>query len=185
MCLVWISEQTAIISLYNINWLVFITQTQCVNCAVRTGSVNVTYFHAVCQSCKDHNSAIRRQTVRLPLRSTPELHSGHDQTVQLTQLSDVRRIHINDWLIRILEGVFTNVCLVVSVMHFDLWVRCASRRRTDGRTVRCHEAVRREDAVDTSSCNLYLEVIHVLCHVKATWVRSVYTRRRHLMYLLP
>jgi len=35
---VWISEQTAIISLYNINWLVFITEIQCVYCAVRTGS---------------------------------------------------------------------------------------------------------------------------------------------------
>ena len=39
MCFVWISEQTAIISLYNINWLVFVTQTQCVYCAVRTVSV--------------------------------------------------------------------------------------------------------------------------------------------------
>jgi len=29
MCLVWISEQTAIISLYGINWLVFITETEC------------------------------------------------------------------------------------------------------------------------------------------------------------
>ena len=29
MCFVWIWEQTAIISLYNINWLVFITQTEC------------------------------------------------------------------------------------------------------------------------------------------------------------
>ena len=37
MCFVWISEQTAIISLYNINWLVFITQTECVYCAVRIG----------------------------------------------------------------------------------------------------------------------------------------------------
>ena len=36
MCFVWISEQTAIISLYSINWLVFITQTECVYCAVRT-----------------------------------------------------------------------------------------------------------------------------------------------------
>ena len=36
MCFVWISEQTAIISLYNINWLVFITETLCVYCAVRT-----------------------------------------------------------------------------------------------------------------------------------------------------
>ena len=36
VCFVWISEQTAIISLYNINWLVFITETVCVYCAVRT-----------------------------------------------------------------------------------------------------------------------------------------------------
>ena len=35
----WISEQTAIISIYNINWLVFITETECVYCAVRTGSL--------------------------------------------------------------------------------------------------------------------------------------------------
>ena len=40
MCFVWISEQTAIISLYNINWPVSITQTQCVYCAVRTGYLN-------------------------------------------------------------------------------------------------------------------------------------------------
>ena len=35
-CFVWISEQTAIISLYSINWLVFITETVSVCCAVRT-----------------------------------------------------------------------------------------------------------------------------------------------------
>jgi hypothetical protein len=37
MCFVWISEQTAIISLYSVNWLVCITETECVYCAVRTG----------------------------------------------------------------------------------------------------------------------------------------------------
>ena len=36
MCFVWIWEQTAIISLYNINWLLFITETESVYCAVRT-----------------------------------------------------------------------------------------------------------------------------------------------------
>jgi hypothetical protein len=41
MCFVWISEQTAIISLYSINWLVFITETECVYCAVRAGYLNV------------------------------------------------------------------------------------------------------------------------------------------------
>jgi len=39
MCFVCISEQTAIISLHSINWLVFITETECVYCAVRTGSI--------------------------------------------------------------------------------------------------------------------------------------------------
>jgi hypothetical protein len=41
MCFVWISKQTAIISLYNINWLVCITERACVYCAVRTWSVYV------------------------------------------------------------------------------------------------------------------------------------------------
>jgi len=39
MCFVWIWEQTAITSLYSINWLVCITETQSVHCAVRTGSL--------------------------------------------------------------------------------------------------------------------------------------------------
>jgi len=52
MCFVCISEQTAIISLYNINLLVFITETQCVYCAIRTGSsskikVNIKVHHFV------------------------------------------------------------------------------------------------------------------------------------------
>ena len=41
MCFVWIWEQTAIISLYSTDWLVFITETGCVYCAVRTGSLNI------------------------------------------------------------------------------------------------------------------------------------------------
>ena len=48
MCFVWIWEQTAIISLYNINWLVFITKTECVYCAVWTGSVCVLDQTSLC-----------------------------------------------------------------------------------------------------------------------------------------
>ena len=40
MCFVWISEQTAIISLYSINWLVCVTETESVYCAVRTECLN-------------------------------------------------------------------------------------------------------------------------------------------------
>jgi hypothetical protein len=41
MCFVWIWEQTAIISLYRINRLVIITETEGVYCAVRTGSLYI------------------------------------------------------------------------------------------------------------------------------------------------
>ena len=57
MCFVWIWEQTAIISLYSINWLVFITETECVYCAVRTGylyiilrSAHTVYLCVLCGS---------------------------------------------------------------------------------------------------------------------------------------
>jgi len=44
MCFVWISEQTVIISLYSINWLVFVTEKECVYCAVRTGSLYIIHI---------------------------------------------------------------------------------------------------------------------------------------------
>ena len=36
MGFMWVSEQTTIISLCSINWLVFVTEAECVYCAVRT-----------------------------------------------------------------------------------------------------------------------------------------------------
>jgi hypothetical protein len=45
MCFVWISEQTAIISLYSSNWLIFISETECVHCAVRNKSLNKMQFN--------------------------------------------------------------------------------------------------------------------------------------------
>ena len=45
MCFVWIWEQTAIISLYSIDWLVFITEAESVYCAVRYGSLYTIQTH--------------------------------------------------------------------------------------------------------------------------------------------
>ena len=59
MCFVWIWEQTAIISLYSINWLVFITDTECVYCAIRTGSLCIILRSAhtvyLCVLCGSEN----------------------------------------------------------------------------------------------------------------------------------
>jgi hypothetical protein len=61
-CSVWISEQTAVISLYNINWLVFVTKTECVYCTVQAGCLNTciiqvnvnvwSHFHC-CTCCSE------------------------------------------------------------------------------------------------------------------------------------
>ena len=50
MAFVWISEQTAIIFLYSIKWLVFMTEIKCLYCEVWTGSlytdlVNTSYLN--------------------------------------------------------------------------------------------------------------------------------------------
>ena len=45
MCFVWIWEQTAIISLYSINWLVFITERECVYCVVRARCFSTFRIH--------------------------------------------------------------------------------------------------------------------------------------------
>jgi len=51
MCFMWISEQTSIISLYNINWLVFIAETESVYCAVRTRYLNIIHVTSRQPAC--------------------------------------------------------------------------------------------------------------------------------------
>ena len=44
MCFVWIWEQTAATSLYSVNWSVFVTETECIYCAVRTEYIHKFYI---------------------------------------------------------------------------------------------------------------------------------------------
>ena len=55
VCFVWIWEQTAIIPLYSINWLVSVTETECVYCALRTGSLTVNHM-TITHSLMSHNA---------------------------------------------------------------------------------------------------------------------------------
>jgi hypothetical protein len=62
VCVVWIWEQTAIISLYSINWLVFITETECVYCAVRAASLNIIQvnceFNGIIVQCQARKGVV-------------------------------------------------------------------------------------------------------------------------------
>ena len=83
MCFVRISKQTAVISLYAIHWLIFITQTQRVYCAVRTEYKYITQPNLRLQMTLParrpcgHNESCQTGTFRLPwlrfFRDLPQL----------------------------------------------------------------------------------------------------------------
>jgi len=76
MCFVWIWEQTAIISLYSINWPFWITETECVYCAVRTAYVriiNVNRIFKVSLQCVPIKFYVDVQ-VQVRPTLTPALH---------------------------------------------------------------------------------------------------------------
>jgi len=52
MCFVWLWEQTGIISLYSTDWLVFVSETECVYCAVRS-TFYVLPTQCICVFCVD------------------------------------------------------------------------------------------------------------------------------------
>jgi hypothetical protein len=64
MCCVWIREQTVIIFLYSINWVVFITETESVYCAVRTECWNI--FHVTSLSIYASLGRPGQQSISIP-----------------------------------------------------------------------------------------------------------------------
>jgi predicted GNAT family N-acyltransferase len=87
MCFVWISEQRAVISLYSINWVVFVTETECVYCAVGAESLDITqvnfrlesikaFSRLLCSGCgAPHVSTAARHAVHRTLRE----YNTHDK----------------------------------------------------------------------------------------------------------
>jgi len=77
LCFLCGSENKPIISLYSIDWLVFITETVCVYCAVRTGSLYIILRSAhtvyLCVVCGSQNKQrfvwISEQTAIISLHS--------------------------------------------------------------------------------------------------------------------
>ena len=119
MCFVWIWEQTAIISLYSINWLVFITETECVYCAVRTGSF--IYNSTFCP------------------------HSVFMCFVWISEQTAIISLYSINWLVSITEtecvycavrtGSFITIKVTVSFQHWSVLTFVALTRRTNGRTL--------------------------------------------------
>jgi hypothetical protein len=113
MCFVWISEQTAIISLYSINCLVFITEKECIYCAVRTGSLNViqvinvsklgapTHTRNQNASRKDHQ---QYSAECLELRGKKSQQTGENYKMKRFMICASREILLESWNQRRSDG---------------------------------------------------------------------------------
>jgi hypothetical protein len=110
MCSVWISEQTAIIYLYSINWLVFITETECVYCAVRAGPLHTIGINF-------------------------SLQIGGPGLIPGQSMWDLccTKWHGNTFLSRVLQ--FSPVTIIPPTLHTHLHLQVALTRRKKGRTL--------------------------------------------------
>jgi len=86
---VWISEQTAIISLYNIKWLVFIAEKVCVYCAVRTECLNTVQVN-FSLSVSAPPSPLFHTQLHLHVALKPEGQSAKLGTCKINALSESR-----------------------------------------------------------------------------------------------
>ena len=84
MCFVWISEQTTIISLYNINWLVFITE-DCVYCAVRTESLNIIQVNLGSHYAKMKITVKKKHPATHSFCNGGAAHNNRSDTIQSVQ----------------------------------------------------------------------------------------------------
>jgi hypothetical protein len=90
MGFVWIWEQTAIISLYSIDWLVFITETECVYCAVRST------FHALPTQCI--------YVFCVDLRTNSDYFTVQHWLIGFYNREGVCLLRFTDWVFKSLKG---------------------------------------------------------------------------------
>jgi hypothetical protein len=86
MCFVWIWEQPAIISLYSINWLVFITETECV--------LRGTFYTHIVFRCFDW---ISERTAIIPLYKIYWLFLGAFAKLRKATISFVMSVYPSAW----------------------------------------------------------------------------------------
>jgi hypothetical protein len=110
MCFVWISEQTAIISLYNINWLVCVTETECVYCAVRTGSL---VLHGL-----QHNLLTVPWLMQLFARVSPQNPGFDFSSVHVRLVMD--KVALWEFSLQVLQ--FSPVSIIPPMLHTHSYI---------------------------------------------------------------
>ena len=167
MCFVWIWEQTAIISLYSINWLVCITETKIVYCAVRTGSLYI--IQVMCFVWISEQTAIislysinwlvcitETECVYCAVRTGSLYIIQVMCFVWIWEQTAIISLHNINWLVCITE---TGVCLLrgsgwipIGFRYFDILHNAKSTDFFSARATNCHPSSNCTSIAPTCVC---------------------------------
>ena len=184
MSFVWIWEQTAIISLYNINWLVFITEMGCVYCAVRTGYLHTIQVNLTCDKWQQPFKA--QWSLYVPPHSTI-LRSPHTAvfmcSVWISEQTAIISLYSINWLVCITEAVCVycavrteSMCIIDIYRQSPVVTICTTRFNIQQFYVLLTHCVMRfvwiwEQTAIISLCSIYwvvciTETVGVYCEVR-------------------
>jgi hypothetical protein len=116
MCFVFIWEQTAIISLYSINWLVFITEIKSVYSAVRTGSLNKAF-------CASSLNGYERRSNTRSVPSLPALRSLVRAPFPSLAHAPISSCRPSAYLSFCLHDERHFVRFYIEQVHWNLWLK--------------------------------------------------------------
>jgi hypothetical protein len=118
MYFVWISEKTGVISLHNFNWLVFITETVSVYCAVRTGSlcINQNLFAFKSLVCTIHTVHCTH-CARCTLCTIHTVHCTHSALYTLCTVHTVHCTHCALYTLCTIYTALYTLCTIHTVHY--------------------------------------------------------------------
>jgi hypothetical protein len=189
---VWIWEQTAIISLYNTNWLVFITESECLlrgmdwvlyvstvalytvklsafDLSTSLLSLILSSYHVLLaqyERCTVHKGGNKARHCTVPPPSVTWTQSTHWHSSSLTKLSYYPQIYRQAWQTGILQSEFSSKlwCLLVySPMRATFTAQSTAQQSTLCKSL-------------PSCCS---EFLRTFCTAMLSDIPQVHTHREH------
>ena len=149
MCFVWISEQTAIISLYNFNWVVFRCVRKIAKSDLTSSYPSVRMEQLGCHWTDSHEiwylSIFRKYVEKIPVSLKSDKNKGHFTWRPVYTFLIISRLEWNMFQTKVVEKLKTHILCSVTFISRKLcrlWDNvekfCRAGQGTDGNMAHAH-----------------------------------------------